>query len=102
MHITEHKIFRFTEFYMSLCDGETSQSGQGVYLVSTRKLEEFVTGHDFEYDYIEDLIEAAIKGSTEIATSNKYCFGDYPEWYTPLEPDRDCADPVIEIEVTVG
>jgi hypothetical protein len=101
MNITDHKILVFTE-YAYTGWGEPVPGAGGTYRVSTRKLDEFKLNHEFEYGYVEDLINDALVGKTHIGTGRKYSFGDGDGWYTALQPDADCDDPEVEIEVTVG
>ena len=100
MNTDAHKILIFTEY---LCDGfgEPLPGGES-YRVSTRKLEDFKINNEFEYGYIEDLIDEAMEGKTDLYTGSKYSFGDCTGWYTALEPDAECDDPEVYISVTVG
>jgi hypothetical protein len=101
--MTEHKILRFTEIYSRLDDYDQSvEYGQAVFLVSTRLIPSFKETNDFAYDYVDDMIERALKGQIYQRTGRKYSFGDMASSYVTLEPDKDCTDPVIDIEVEVG
>ena len=84
-------------------------AGSETFLVSTRKIAQFEKDHDFEYGYVDHLINAALakigKGfaSVMLETGRKYSFTDGgQEWYADLAPDEGCEDPTVLVEITVG
>lgn len=103
----QHYILEFTERLADVCDDDgyvVLEGGYEVFLVSTRKLEEFTRdGMDFgAYGYVQRLVEECLAGRDNTYTSRKYSFGDCPEWYVALQPDEGCQDPIRRMEVEVG
>jgi hypothetical protein len=106
--MTEHFILELAETRVHYSDPEfwepdEYRSDTTEYQVSTRKLEEWVKDHEFEYGYIQNIIEACMKGAWHHA-SRKYSFGDTPDWWGDLKPDANCTDPVkcLAYEVVVS
>lgn len=107
----KHYIIKFVENTYTVSyslDIAPQFIGSETFLVSTRKIEEFVKEHEFEYGYVEHLVDAALdqhaRGfSPRMSTGRKYSFTDGGEdWYDALRPDEGCADELIEADVDVS
>lgn len=69
----------------------------GDYRISTRKLKAWLPGNEHEFRYIRRVVEACISGQPVLNGTVKYSYGDSPEFFSGLEPDKDCKDPVRSI-----
>lgn len=102
----QHYIIEIDEYLNEIRDdsGFVVLEGEcSSFRVSTRKLENFRNEDGgFRLSYVEGIIEGALRGQKHRSASRKYSFGDCPEWYSALEPDADCQDPVIRIDVDVN
>lgn len=94
-------ILEITEERTLVDDEGQDRVSSETYRVSTKKLEQWVTTHEFEYAYIRRLIKDCLAGIKLTDASRKYSFGDTPDWWEGLEPDADCTDPVKRMEVNI-
>lgn len=81
---------------------EPYESSRAEFLVNTRRIPDFLVVKNFEYGYVEDLIDNALAGQTFQTTGRKYCFGDMAHAYQSLAPGPDNDDPIIDVIVEVG
>jgi len=69
------------------------------YTIDLRKVEIFEKEHEYEYRYIQRIVEAARLGRSVCHASRKFSFSDCPDWYQALLTDEPHE---IEIEYEVS
>lgn len=103
---TQEVVLEISERRTGLYDDEDGscilpEGESEVYLVSTRKLKDWLPGHEHEFRYVQSIVEACLAGKSSWTATYKYSFSDCPSFYESLAPDAGSPDPVLPIEVSI-
>lgn len=74
----------------------------GTYEFDTAKIIIPEDGYMTELNYVGHIIEAALLGKTDFYSSQKYSFGDTPDWWKDFHPTDTADRKIIEISVYIN